>query len=123
MNKIAVGVLPVIVLYVVQKFWVPFETLQLWVALVTLPVTLVFIVAYIPERPWRHWFGTSLFLLAVGVLSYTLTVVLFRIYGGDYSGRPFMVTTSIGLILSSMVMRVCVLISAQRRGRSLLHRH
>lgn len=116
MIKIAVGVLPVLGLYVVQRSFVSFETLQLWVALATLPVTLLFILAYIPERPWRHWFGTSLLLLAVGVLAYTLSVALFRLFGGDYAGRPFLVTFSVGLVLTSMVMRLWVLIAAQRHG-------
>jgi hypothetical protein len=105
------------VLYVIQKVWVPFEDVQLWVALATLPFALLFIVAYIPERPWGQWFGASLLLLAVGVLAYTLTVVLFRFYGPDYWGRDVMVTTSVGLVLTAMSMRTWVLLSAQARDR------
>lgn len=122
MKKIAAGVLPVLALYLVQEFLVPFETLQLWVALATLPVSVVFLAKYTPEKPWQHWFGTSLLLLAVGVFLYCLTVILFRTCG-DYPGRPFMVTSSVGLIFTSMVMRTWVLLDAQRRGRSLVHRH
>lgn len=118
MKKIAAGVLPVVVLYVVQRYWVEFETLQLWVAAATIPVAITFIAAFIPERPWRHWFGTSLLLIAVAVLAYCSSVVLFRLFGDDYPGRALMVTASAGLTLTAMFMRVWVLLAAQRGSRT-----
>lgn len=120
MKKIAAGVLPVVALYFIQRFWLDFETLQLWLAIATIPVAGLFIVAYIPERPWRHWFGTSLLLIAVAVFMYAASVVLFRLLGDDYWGRAFMVTSSMGLTFTAMVMRVWVLLSAQVRDRPLV---
>lgn len=117
MNKIIIGLLPVLTLYVVQKLWIPFETLQLWTAAVTLPFAVVFILAYLPERPWREWFATSLLLLAVGVLFYVTSVILFRLYGPDYWGRDLMVVGSVGLVCTAMVMRTFVLLSLQRGAR------
>ncbi|MFI5426043.1 hypothetical protein [Aeromicrobium sp. UC242_57] len=114
--KIAAGTVPVIVLYVLL-IWVPLETLQLWVAAATLPVVLAFIAFYIPERPWRQWFGTSLLLIAVAVLSWCLTIVLFRIFGDAYPGRALLVTSSAGLTFTAMVMRTAVLRTAQRADR------
>lgn len=115
--RLVAGSLPVVLAYFAQQWWVPFETLQLWIAVATLPAALVFIVAYIPERPWRHWFGASLLLLAVGVLAYAVSVVLFRLYGPFYPGRDVMVVTSIGLVCTAMWMRTWVLLAAQSRGR------
>lgn len=117
MIKIAVGIVPALALYLCQLGSVPFETLQLWLAAATIPVALTFLVAYIPERPWRQWFGTSLLLIAVAVLAYSSSIVLFRIFGPDYPGRALMVTASAGLTLTAMVMRTAVLLSAQRADR------
>lgn len=120
MNKIAAGVLPVVALYLIQHWSaVTIETMQLWVAAATLPVAIGFIIAFVPERPWRHWFGTSLLLIAVAVLAWCLTIVLFRVSGPVYWGREFMVVASSGLTFTAMVMRLCVLLSAQRHDRSI----
>lgn len=118
MKKILTGVLPVLVLYLVQRYLVSFETLQLWVAAGTLPFAVTFLIAYIPERPWTHWFGTSLLLIAAAVLLYSSSVVLFRILGPDYPGRAEMVTFSVGLTFTAMVMRTWVLLSAQHPTRA-----
>lgn len=117
MRKIAVGVIPVIVLWVTPESLIEFETLQLWIALLTLPVTIVFIVAYAPERPYRHWFGSSLMLIAWAVLFWSSSVVLYRMLGDDYRARPYMVKASVSLTLTAMVMRTCVLLADQARDR------
>lgn len=116
-HRILVGVLPVIVLCLLAEFVLNFEDVQLWVIFATMPATLLFIVAYIPERPTRHWFGTSLLLLAFGVLSVVTAAALFRIFGADYPGRAWLVTFWVGLTFTSMVMRTLVLLVAQRRDR------
>lgn len=115
MIRLVSGLAPVFVLYVVYRAGVAFEDIQLWVAILTLPFSVVFILAYVPERPWRTWFGTSLLLLAVGVLSYTLSVVLYRLFGSDYPGRSILVISSVTLVLVAMAMRTCVLIAIQYR--------
>ena len=117
MRKVGVGVVPVFVLWVVPDSLVAFETLQLCVAVVTLPVVVLFIVAYTPERPYRHWFGSSLLLIAWAVLFYTSSVVLFRLLGDDYWARPYMVKASVALTLTAMVMRTCVLLGDQASDR------
>jgi hypothetical protein len=131
MNKIAVGVLrskltvgvaPAL-LAALLLIWVPFETLSTFLSSGNIMIAFLFLLAYIPEKPQRHWFGSSLILIAVAVLFYSLTTVLFRIYGAEYPGREVLVTMSNALTTSAMVMRTCVLLAAQGRGRSLLHRH
>lgn len=117
MRKIAAGVVPVIVLCLLGQFVLGFENAQLWTILATMPVTLLFIVAYIPERPHRHWFGTSLILLAFAVLSVVVAAALFRIIGEDYWGRQWLVTVWVGLTWSSMLMRTWVLLAAQIHDR------
>ena len=116
MRKVAAGVIPVIALCLLGQFVFGFEDTQLWTILATMPVTLLFIVAYIPERPHRHWFGTSLILLAFAVLSVVIAAALFRIIGEDYWGRQWLVTFWVGLTWSSMVMRTWVLLGAQVRS-------
>lgn len=116
MKRLLAGTLPVVAMYVLQMY-IAFETVQLWVAVATLPFALIFILAYIPERPWREWFGTSLLLLAIGVLFYTLSVVLFRFYGPSYWGRDILVVGSVGLVFTSMVIRAFVLLGVQGRDQ------
>lgn len=97
-----------------------YETLQGWIAFVTLPVAAVFIVLFgrPSERWWVTGFGRSLMLLAVGVFAYALSVVLFRAFG-DYPGRPVLLLTAQSLVLVAMTIRTWVLWRAQRgeRGR------
>lgn len=112
-RKLAAGVVPVLVLWVLPESWISFEVLQLWIAMVTLPVTVLFIVAYAPERPHRHWFGSSLMLIAWAVLFWSASVVLYRLLGSDYWARPYMVKASVSLTLAAMIMRTCVLLADQ----------
>ena len=95
-----------------------YETLQGWIAFVTLPVAAVFIVLFgrPSERWWVTGFGRSLMLLAVGVFAYALSVVLYRFFG-DYSGRPFVLLAAQSLVLVAMLMRTWVLWRAQRSDR------
>ena len=80
-----------------------------------MPVTVLFIVAYIPEHPHRHWFGTSLLLLAFAVLSVIIAAGLVRIIGPLFWGKDWLVTVWVGLTWSSMLMRTWVLLAAQIR--------
>jgi hypothetical protein len=116
-RKVAAGVIPVIILCLLGQFVFGFEDTQLWTILATLPLTALFIVAYIPESPHKHWFGTSLILLAFAVLSVIIAAALFRIIGADYWGRQWLVTFWVGLTWTSMLMRTWVLLGAQIHDR------
>lgn len=94
-----------------------FQMVSLWVLYLTIPASLVFIVAYTPERPWTSWFGTSLLLLAVGVLAACLAGMLFRVYGLDYRSRELLGTAWIATVYVAMVMRTWVLLAVQWRTR------
>lgn len=115
MRKIATGVVPVLLLCLLGEFVFDFVNLQLWVIIATLPPTLLFIGAYIPERPGRHWFGTSLLLLAFAVLSVVTAAMLVRTVGPGFRGQSWLVTFWIGLTFMSMVMRTWVLLNDQAR--------
>lgn len=117
MWRIGVGLIPVVVALLFQWLCIEFESLQLYLAFATLPLALGFILIYVPEKPWRTWFGSSLLLLAVAVLLYTLSVVLYRMLGPDYAGRAQMVTASVSLTFVAMLMRLCVLSVEQWRER------
>jgi hypothetical protein len=102
------------------------ETTQLVLAVATLPVAALFIWRFSRDLWWRTWFGRSLMMIAVAVLVYTLSAVLFRLFG-DYHGRSLMIVASSGLTFLAMLTRTVVLINAQnseRRSRALTeHRH
>jgi len=115
MRKVAAGVIPVIILCLLGQFVFGFHDTQLWTILATMPVTVLFIVAYIPEHPHRHWFGTSLLLLAFAVLSVIIAAGLVRIIGPLFWGKDWLVTVWVGLTWSSMLMRTWVLLAAQIR--------
>lgn len=119
MRKVAAGVVPVIGLCLLGQYVLGFENTQLWTIYATLPFTALFIVAYVPERPHRHWFGTSLLLLAFAVLSVITAALLVRIVGPLFWGKDWLVTFWLGLTLTSMTIRTCVLLGDQimdRRG-------
>lgn len=94
-----------------------YELTQAWIAAATLPVTLAFLILFCrpSERWWGTWFGRSLFLLALGVLSYSATTVLWRLFG-DYPGRPVLLIASTLLVLIAMTIRTGVLWHSQRAG-------
>lgn len=115
--KITVGISTVATLCALGSL-TDYQTVSLWVLYVTLPVVVLFIAAYIPERPGRHWFGTSLLLLAVGVLAVCLSGILFRVYGAEYPFRELLGVTWIGFMYVSMVMRTWVLLAVQWKERS-----
>lgn len=113
-RKVVAGVLPAIGLCVLGEV-IGFEGVQLWTIIVTLIPTALFIGAYIPERPERHWFGTSLLLLAFAVLSVVIAAALVRLVGPEFYGKPWLVTFWIGLTFVSMTMRTWVLLVDQAR--------
>lgn len=97
-----------------------YEYAQGWIAGATLPVTLAFLVLFTrrTERWWTTWFGRSLFLLALGVLLYSATTVLYRTVG-DYPGRPGLLIASTALVFVAMTIRTVVLWRSQRTGHRL----
>lgn len=113
-RKVATGVLPVIGLCLLGEV-IGFADVQLWTIIVTLIPTALFIGAYIPERPERHWFGTSLLLLAFAVLSVVIAAMLVRVIGPEFHGKVWLVTFWIGLTFVSMTMRTWVLLADQAR--------
>lgn len=113
--RVIVGVAAVVVMYV----WghaTNFADVTLWVVLATLPVTVLFIVAYVPERPWRSWFGSSLLLLAFGVLAVCIAGAQLRL-GVQWIGPNELGTAWIGFMWVAIVMRTWVLIAVQWRTR------
>lgn len=95
-----------------------YELTQALIAAATLPVTLAFLVLFCrpSERWWTTWFGRSLFTLALGVLTYSATTVLYR-FGGEYPGRPGLLIASTLLVFAAMLTRTIVLWHSQRHGR------
>lgn len=89
------------------------ERVQANVAILTLPVSVWFIVLYSRDPWWKTWFGRSLMLIAVAVTIYTLSTILFRNFG-DYPGRDVMLVASADITFAAMLMRTLVLRSAQR---------
>lgn len=112
--RLGVGVTSVVVVCLLGHA-LGFQQVSLTVLYLTLPVALLFIVAYVPERPWTSWFGTSLLLLAIGVFVAGVAAMLFRIYGIDYPFRELLGAVWIGTVFAAMVMRTWVLIAAQWR--------
>lgn len=118
--KMLIGLLPVALLLLLQRTVVDSATVQLWAMFAALPVALVFIGAYLPERPDRQWFGASLVILALSVVAVCTAAILFRLYGPEYPFRQTLVTVWVGTVVSSMVMRTWVLLVRQARdGNSL----
>lgn len=95
-----------------------YETAQGGIAGATLPVTVAFLVMFCrpSERWWATWFGRSLFLLALGVLFYSLSTVLYRTLG-DYPARPALLIASTSCVFVAMTIRTVVLWASQRAGR------
>lgn len=114
--RLGVGIASVVTICVLGQVF-GFQQVSLNVLYLTLPVALLFIVAYVPERPWSTWFGTSLLLLAIGVFVAGLAALLFRVYGIDYPFRELLGAVWIGTVFAAMVMRTWVLIAAQWRNR------
>lgn len=94
-----------------------YESAQTWIAAATLPVTVVFLALFCrpSERWWTTWFGRSLFLLALGVLSYSAATVLYRTVG-DYPARPALLIASTSCVFVAMTIRTAVLWASQRKG-------
>lgn len=115
--KLAIGVAPVIALCLLGQFGLlAWEDAQLWTLYAALPVTVLFLIAYHPERPERNWFGTSLLLREYSILSVVCTAILVRVYG-PFPGLQWLLTFWIGLALVSTVSRLWVLLAAQSRDQ------
>lgn len=95
------------------------DHLQLWIAIAALPVCAYFIYMFgkPSERFWRTKFGVSLMLIAVAIFWAELSVVLYRIFGFDYTGRDIIRVGSQALTLIAMTLRTWVLHNAQRNDK------
>lgn len=96
------------------------DHLQLWIAITTLPVSAYFIYMFAKpsERFWRSMFGVSLMLIAIAIFWAELSVVLYRIFGFDYTGRDIIRVGSQALTLIAMSLRTFVLDRAQRQDKT-----
>ena len=84
------------------------EGIQTVCATYTIPFAVWFLVLYSREPWWRSAFPASLVAIAVAVLLYSLSVVLFRLFG-DYPGRDTMLILSSLMTLVAMATRTLVL--------------
>lgn len=115
--KLLAGVAPVVFLCLLgQSGLVSWEHVQLWTLYAALPVTVLILAAYHPERPDRSWFGTSLLLREYSILAVVLTAILVRVHG-PFPGVQWFLTFWIGLALMSTLMRLWVLLVDQARDR------
>jgi hypothetical protein len=99
-----------------------FHRLQLVIVFATLPLTVLFIAGYWPERPWRNWFGASLLNLAFAVLSLEAAALTNRITGRTADvptslWLSFLITTWIAYTFVAMFQRTAVLLVDQARDR------
>lgn len=85
---------------------------QLVGIMLSLPVALLFIVAYLPEHPGRDWFATSLLVLAYGVVIISVVAAMVRLFGPQ-PWYQYLVTAWIGLTFVALVGRTWVLIEGQ----------
>ena len=103
------------------------EAIQLGLASTTLPAALLFIWRFSRDLWYRTWFGRSLMAIAIAVLLYTLSTILFRAFGPGYWGRDVLIIVTAGLTSFALWTRTVVLIKAQnaeKRSRALTeHRH
>lgn len=81
----------------------------------TLVASLVFIVFFAREKWWRHPFGQSVMIFAVGIFLHALAATLRQFLGLDYAGRSAMRITAQGFLLFAMLQRTYVLVREQRR--------
>lgn len=112
-HKVTVAVVPGVLLLVLTLTY-PVQEVQLYGLLASLPVVVLFIVAYVPERPDRFWFGTSLLVRSFAVLAIVVAAALVRLFGPS-SLQVHLVTVFIGLTFSSMLMGTWYLIDDQAR--------
>ncbi len=100
------------------------EQIQLGLAIATLPFAIAFTILFAKpsERWWRTTLGWSLMVLCWAVIAWTCSVILYRINGGPYLGRDYLIVGSSVLTFAAMVSRTWVLWSAQRHERRLRHR-
>lgn len=94
------------------------EQIQLALAIATFPIAADFIRRYAKpsERWWATPMGWSIMLMSLAVLTWTMTVILFRILG-PYPGRDFLITFMAALAFAAMVSRHYLLTREQRRDR------
>lgn len=81
----------------------------------TLVASLVFIALFSREKWWRHPFGQSVMIFAVGIFLHALAATLRQAFGLDYTGRTTMRVTAQGFLLFAMLQRTYVLVREQRR--------
>lgn len=112
LTTMLVGIVPLMIL--AELF--PVDDVQLAGIMVSLPVSLLFIAAYLPERPGNHWFGTSLLALAYGVVLISLVAAMVRLFGPQ-PWYQYLVTAWINLTFVALVGRTWVLIDDQWQER------
>lgn len=112
-HKMVAGVLPTIILLGLTNGF-PTTSVQLFGLLATFPAVLLFIIAYVPERPDRYWFGSSLLIRSFGVLAVVLAAALVRLFGPS-AFQQQLVTVFIGMTFSSMTIGAIYLIQDQAR--------
>lgn len=100
------------VLLVVLTRVLPASDVQLYALLLTLPIAVVFIGAYLPERPGREWFGASLLVLAYAVVAVGVVAALVRLLGPQ-AWYQHLVNLWIGLTFSALLARTWVLLAGQ----------
>lgn len=84
----------------------------------TLVASLVFIAFFAREKWWRHPFGQSVMIFAVGIFLHALAATLRQFFGADYPGRSAMRVTAQGFLLFAMLQRTYVLVRLQWRDRT-----
>lgn len=107
-TAVFLGVAPLMIL--AEIF--PPDQVQLWGILLSLPVALVFIVSYLPERPGREWFGTSLLVLAYAVVTVSVVAAMVRLFGPQ-PWYQYLVTAWIGMTGVALIGRTWVLLHGQ----------
>lgn len=93
------------------------ETISFVFAAATLPVALLFIWRYSRDLWWRTPFGWSVMLIAVAVVLYSLSSILFRLFGPEYFGRPLLLPLSAAATFVAMLLRTLVLWQVQKYDR------
>lgn len=103
---------------------IPAELIQGWIAAINIPVCLYFIrlLGKRAERWWTTWFGVSLMYIALHLLVYSTSVVLFRVFG-EYPGRDYMLLLSPIIAITAMATRSYVLWASQRQENAHMKRH
>lgn len=114
-HKIISSFAPVGVIMVLVRIFPP-DQVQLWTILATMPIAVVFVVAYLPEHPGRDWFGTSLLVLAYSVIAIAAVAAMVRLFG-PHMWYQHLVNVWLGLMFAALLARTWVLLHGQWHQR------